>query len=146
MGRIADLNHSWEALYVPNLAYQMILGVSCLSELDLLRIEPRVTDACPLGGLGTNPVSAIATPSPPENDRLTKFLDTELPKFDEVTGRTSLIEHTIRLKENAIPVKQRYYPRNPAMQAVINEEAETMLHEGVIEPSTSPWSSPVVLL
>lgn len=32
------------------------------------------------------------------------------------------------------------------MQAVINQEVDDMLRRGVIEPSTSPWSSPVVLI
>jgi hypothetical protein len=31
------------------------------------------------------------------------------------------------------------------MQAVINEEVDRMLAEGIIEPSHSPWSSPVVI-
>lgn len=32
------------------------------------------------------------------------------------------------------------------MQAVINQEMEDMLKDGVIEPSTSPWSSPIVMI
>ena len=31
------------------------------------------------------------------------------------------------------------------MQRIIDEEVNLMLAEGVIEPSDSPWSSPVVL-
>jgi hypothetical protein len=42
-------------------------------------------------------------------------------------------------------VKQRYRPRNPFMQGIIDEEVDKMLAEGVIEPSDSPWSSPIVL-
>lgn len=32
------------------------------------------------------------------------------------------------------------------MQAVINQEVEDMLKDGVIEPSTSPWISPIVMI
>ncbi len=80
------------------------------------------------------------------SDPVSQFLSVELPKFDTVRGKTTLVEHVIRLKDNVVPVKQRYYPRNPAMQKIINDEVETMLDEGIIEPSDSPWSSPVVLI
>lgn len=56
-----------------------------------------------------------------ENEKLNTFLCEELLKFDSSTGRTTLVEHHIKLK-NKEPIKQRYYPRNPAMQNVINEE------------------------
>jgi len=69
----------------------------------------------------------------------------ELRKFDKVRGPTDKIEHTIRVKTN-VPIKQRYRPRNPAMQAIIDEEVERMLHDKIIEPSTSAWSSPIVIV
>lgn len=54
--------------------------------------------------------------------------------------------HSITVKPEAEPCKQRYYPRNPAIQAIINEEVDKMLTDKVIEPSRSPWSSPIVLV
>lgn len=44
-----------------------------------------------------------------------------------------------------VPTKQRYRPRNPAMQAIINEEIHKMLQEGIIELSRSAWSLPIVI-
>jgi len=32
------------------------------------------------------------------------------------------------------------------MQAIINREVDEMLEQGVIEPSHSPWSSPIVVV
>lgn len=32
------------------------------------------------------------------------------------------------------------------MQEIMNREVDQMLEEGVIEPSNSPWNSPVVLV
>lgn len=60
-------------------------------------------------------------------------------------GRTSLTEHKI-ITGDAEPIKQRYYPLSPAMQSILNGELDKMLELGVIEPSTSPWSSPVLLV
>lgn len=80
-----------------------------------------------------------------EAARLQEFLATELPLFERVKEPTTYTEHQIRLKPGT-PIKQRYRPRNPAMQAVINQEVEKMLKEDVIEPSNSGWSSPVVLV
>ncbi|KAL7289969.1 hypothetical protein TKK_0015702 [Trichogramma kaykai] len=42
-------------------------------------------------------------------------------------------------------MKQQYRPRNPLMQKIIDAEVEKMTKQGVIEPSTSAWSSPIVL-
>lgn len=44
------------------------------------------------------------------------------------------------------PIKQRYFPRNPALQSVINEEIDMLLTEDRIEPSKSPYSAPIVLV
>lgn len=57
-----------------------------------------------------------------------------------------LNEFRIPLKPGTEPVKQRYYPRNPAMQSIMDEEIDRMLRDDIIEPSRSPWSSPVVLV
>jgi transposase InsO family protein len=84
------------------------------------------------------------TLSPDEEQRLRQFLTEELPLFDSVRGLTPLARHEIRLLHPE-PVKQRYRPRNPFMQGIIDEEVDKMLAEGVIEPSDSPWSSPIVL-
>lgn len=48
-----------------------------------------------------------------ETRRPTDFLQHELPLFDVVPGKTTLLEHVIRLKENVVPIKQRHYPSNP---------------------------------
>ncbi|KAL6419305.1 hypothetical protein ACFW04_013944 [Cataglyphis niger] len=87
----------------------------------------------------------LATGITEEGERLRAFLGHELPKFQAVTGPTPLVEHQIRLKHR-IPIKQRYRPRNPAMQAIIDAEVEEMEKAGVIEPSRSAWSSPIVVV
>lgn len=44
------------------------------------------------------------------------------------------------------PIKQRYYPVSPYMQKIMNDELDKMIELGVVEPSSSGWSSPVVLV
>jgi len=57
---------------------------------------------------------------PDEAARLRDFLRTELAAFERVKGPTDKIKHTIRMKTDR-PIKQRYRPRNSAMQKIIDE-------------------------
>ncbi|XP_055714233.1 uncharacterized protein LOC129808478 [Phlebotomus papatasi] len=60
-------------------------------------------------------------------------------------GRTELAEHAIGTGDHA-PIKQppRRFPIAKASE--MERLVEDMLQQGVIEPSTSPWASPVVLV
>jgi hypothetical protein len=60
--------------------------------------------------------------------KLGTFLNTELPLSDKVSGRTSLIQHTIETGD-AEPVKQRYYPVTPVIQQAINMEILKESHD-----------------
>ena len=79
-----------------------------------------------------------------ERAQAEKFINRQLQRFDKIKGVTPLIEHEIKLKDPTL-IKQRYRPRNPTMQEMFNQELYKMLAEGVVQPSTSPWSSPVVI-
>ena len=86
-------------------------------------------------------------PAVPEEAReaTRKFLLEEIEKFDQITGLSNIVEHRIVMKDDR-PIKQRYYPRNPAMQAIIDEQVAELLEKGCVEPSHSPFSSPIVLV
>jgi len=88
----------------------------------------------------------LANRTAEEGHRLEKFLAEELKKFDDVSGPTDRSSHHIRVKPGVQPIKQRYRPRNPAMQTIINQEVEKMEREGIIEPAHGPWSSPIVII
>ena len=88
----------------------------------------------------------LADRTPEDERRLHKFLEEELGKFQGITGPTPVLSHQIRVKPHTIPIKQRYRPRNPAMQAIIDDEVAEMEKEGIIEPSSSAWSSSVVIV
>jgi len=81
---------------------------------------------------------------PNEAARLQDFLRTELAAFEQIQGSTDKIKHTIRVKTDLL-IKQRYRSRNPAMQKIIDDEIEEMRNV-IIEPSSSPWSSSVVII
>ncbi|KAG5883240.1 hypothetical protein JTB14_026461 [Gonioctena quinquepunctata] len=59
-------------------------------------------------------------------------------------GCTTVAEHVINC--TTAPIKQRYYPVSPVMQAHIDKGLDEMLSLRVIERSSSPWSSPILLV
>lgn len=60
-------------------------------------------------------------------------------------GRTDKIKLYIDTGD-AKPFRKRPFPLSPYMADILNKELDDMLKLGVIEPSTSPWSSPVFLI
>jgi len=64
---------------------------------------------------------------------------------DGKLGFTELVQHSIDTGTSA-PIKVPYRPAGFAKKKVIEENLEMMLANDVIEPSTSPWSSPIVLV
>lgn len=82
-----------------------------------------------------------------EEQILNDLLEHELSylRFKRILGDTHLVEHTIKLIKKE-PILQKYYPKNSAMQQVINGEVDHMLAEVVIEVSPNPCCSPVVLV
>ena len=60
-------------------------------------------------------------------------------------GCTGVLTHKI-LVTQGMPIKQRPYRLPPAKLQVMKELIEEMLEMDIIEPSSSAWSSPVVLI
>ena len=60
-------------------------------------------------------------------------------------GRTGIIRHKIVTGESQ-PIKQkpRQIPEN--MKTEVDQQVNEMLEKGVIRPSNSPWSSPIVMV
>jgi hypothetical protein len=68
-------------------------------------------------------------------------------KSDYELGRTSAVRHRIEFDNpSQVPIKQRYRRVPPGMFKEVREHLEMMKECGVIRPSSSPWSSPVVLV
>lgn len=63
--------------------------------------------------------------------------------FTDVPGRTDVIAHTINLTSDK-PVNSKQYPIPYALQQNIDEEVDRMRELDIIEPSTSPYSNPLI--
>ena len=88
--------------------------------------------------------SGLAELTGDQQERLDFFLQT-LPEPSENPGVTELIEHKIDVG-NTSPIKQRCYLVSPKVQEAIRAEVDKMLNAGIIEPSYSEWSSPIVMV
>ena len=60
-------------------------------------------------------------------------------------GRTNLVQHHINTGDHP-PIRQRAYRVPEAQKRRIEQCIDEMLEQDIIQPSTSPWSSPVVLV
>ena len=65
--------------------------------------------------------------------------------FSSKPGKTNLTEHTIDT-EDIRPIRLPAYRLPQAYRKVVKDELDEMLEHGVIEPSKSGWSFPVVLV
>ena len=84
----------------------------------------------------------------PQKEKLANLLD----EFSDIfssgpadLGRTDIVKHQIDTGSHS-PIKQA--PRRVPMhqQATVRKHVEEMLQHGVVQPSTSPWAAPIVLV
>jgi hypothetical protein len=64
--------------------------------------------------------------------------------FDGRLGHLDAKAH-IRTKEDQLPIAVPMYSSSPEKRRVIDEQLDKWFELGVIEPSISPWSAPVVI-
>lgn len=80
-----------------------------------------------------------------QQQQLTEVLQTFPSLFQERPGRTELLTHNIILKDTT-PVRQKPYRVPEKMVEQLKTEVAAMLEMGIIEPSNSEWSSPILLV
>ena len=82
---------------------------------------------------------------PEQRKQLVEVLkEMNISKSSEL-GRVKLVQHKIDVG-GAKPIRQPSYRVPIAKKDVIDTEVEKMLVKEIIRPSTSPWSSPIVLV
>ena len=83
---------------------------------------------------------------PEDQRRVLKDLVRRYPDvFTDMLGETDVIQHQIRLTDDA-PIRCKPYPLPYAMREELRNEVNTMLEMGVVRPSTSPYTSPIVMV
>ena len=83
-----------------------------------------------------------------QQQKIQKMLDRNSDLFaknDCDLGRTTLVKAKIDTGDHP-PIKQRPYRLPFSQRTIVQEHIENMLKAGVIEPSQSPWASPIVLV
>lgn len=73
------------------------------------------------------------------------ILSTYEDVFSEIPGKTNLVECRLQTTSSE-PVNTPQYPLPFSMKEVVEKEVQDMLQLGIIEPSESPYNSPLVLV
>ena len=141
-----EIEHSF--LVMDKLTHDILLGMDTLNKLEIRIIlagkELRQKGTRNQSEVNTVDKIGLSKLTEEENRRLENYLSSVKKEFMKVKGVTPLATHEIKLIDDT-PIKQRYRPRNPAMQELINQEVDKMLADKVIQRSDSPWSSPIVI-
>lgn len=151
---VGDATHQITVTEFPHLAEEIILGIDALLHMNLSiqingqEVKPQNRTRSTQNGHNADtqiPLHGISDLNQNEQLKLKQFLEHELQVFKRLKGTCKVGEHRIRMKHDR-PITARYLPRNPAMQAIIDKELDDLLNAGQIEPSTSPYSAPIVLV
>ena len=75
---------------------------------------------------------------------ITEYMDVFALNSQEL-GRTSLVKHVINTGDHP-PIRQPVRRTPFALRNEVDEMVQEMLTQGVIQPSQSPWASPIILV
>lgn len=133
-----------DTLLVPDLVSDLIFGVDFLESFALVPdFVNKTFEFAPLPM--TCAVVDKTRLTPTEYEALNHLTDSYFNNIGARLGRTTILEHVIDTGD-APPIKQRHYPVSPNIAKFINTELDEMLRLGVVEPSHSAWSSPIVVV
>lgn len=138
-----------KCLHVPSMSGKLLLGmnfwlrfgieVSMLNEKNSVFVVEENSDENVMN------VSLDHKLTPEQSEKLKEVIN-EFPKSTEVKiGKTNVMKHEIETG-NAKPVQRRPYLYSPATEKEIQEEIERWERMGVIAPSKSNWSNPLVIV
>ena len=129
----------------------VVVGMAntCILGADFLKGSKMMVDVgnSKLSWPGGN-IELVVESTTPAVNKLSVLLENYADVFvngpNDPLGCTRDTEHVIDTGDSR-PIKQRPYRIPVHLQAVVNQQVDDMLERGLIRPSTSPWSSPIVL-
>lgn len=131
-----DKQITMEIYLVPTLRQRLYLGMDFWDYYDLF---PKIEEI--------DLKSDLKLDLTPYQDSKLEIAKRIFPSYSVLgLGRTKLMEHTIEVSDEDMPVKQKYYLMSPIKLAKVYKEIDRMLALDVIEESNSAWSSPIVLV
>jgi len=126
-----------------------VLNVVCAAviEDDETDSDIEVSLECPLEvvGEGVDKVDVSAELTKDQRQQINALLAKHSSVFTDKPGCTNLLDLKIKLNTSD-PIRIKGYPVPYNAREAVDEEVSKMLDLGVIEPSNSPYSSPVVLV
>lgn len=129
-------------LVVIDLSHVLVLGANFWKQMgivpDLRRNEWHFSRQEELAELNQIRDATVLTVD--EEHKLKVLIGKYKDVMNNKLGCTTEAEHVIQTHSQ--PIKQRYYP----VQRQINKELDDMLEKGIVEPSNSAWSSPILLV
>jgi len=148
VAKVSVFDRMCDFFVVNVLQHEMLLGTDFLSECDgVIEYNERMITLCglrhPWVGVGGAVVAEVT------GSMNVEFWKKECPEVFPVEGEklraTGVVEMVIDTG-TAHPINQRAYRIPLAKQAVVERELSAMLEEGIIEPSCSPWASPLTMV
>jgi len=83
--------------------------------------------------------------TPAQKDELWSLIRTYSDIFSNAPGKTDVIEHRIVLTDSN-PVRAKAYPVPYSLREEVKVELSEMVKLGIVEPSNSPYSSPLLMV
>lgn len=80
-----------------------------------------------------------------QRETITSLLQEYQEILTDMPGLTNLGKHDIKLRDKE-PIKSRPYPLPHALRGEVTKEVQKMIDLGIVEPSSSPYASPVVIV
>ena len=154
---VAGLTRDLRVAIMPHLDADCYLGVNfvrafrAVLDPDTDRLFCKDADAyveLEVASLTTDPsaVAAVglADATDLQREELQALVESVLGGLPPGLGCVKGLEHEINVRD-ARPIKQRPYPVSDKVQEEMHRQTKEMLRQGIVEPSHSGWSSPVVM-
>ncbi|CAH0726940.1 unnamed protein product, partial [Brenthis ino] len=140
--------HIMSMLLMPNLSQPLILGKDFFDLFGIsFKFQDNASQRQRIHAISEETSAIICKEdlNKDEHERLTAIINEIRDNIGTGLGRTTILRHTIDTGTNK-PIYQKQYNFSPVIKKQIERELDDMLSKDVVEPSHSPWCSPIVLV